>query len=162
MKLQPNVKKEIIRIVSGTAVCTAVMWVIFALVAVLFPQVVTFDRTVVLGGLFGALIASANFTGLSLTVQFIAERGDPAAAKGWMQLSYNVRLLLQAVWCIVAIQFASIHFIAGMLPLLFPRIVIIYLQKTGAFTPDPAPESKGEIADPEGVFSCDEGGETEQ
>ena len=31
MKLQPESKKELTRIACGTAICTAVMWVIFAL-----------------------------------------------------------------------------------------------------------------------------------
>ena len=30
MKLQPESKKELTRIACGTAICTAVMWVIFA------------------------------------------------------------------------------------------------------------------------------------
>ncbi len=160
MKLQPNVKKEIIRIVCGTAVCTAIMFVIFAVLALVVPAMVVFDSTVVLGGVCGALVASVNFAALAITVQIVTERGNPAAAKGWMQLSYNVRLLLQAVWCIAAIQLAGVHFIAGMLPLLFPRIAIVYLQKTGAYTPEPAANEQSEPADPEGVFSSDEGGET--
>lgn len=160
MKLQPNVKKEIIRIVGGNLVCTAIMWVVFALLSLVLPAYVVFDGTVVLGGVLGMLVASANFIVLCITVQFITEKGNPAAAKGWMQVSYNIRLLLQAVWCIVAIQLASVHFIVGMLPLLFPRIVIIYLQKTGAYTPEST--TKPETVDPEGVFADPEGGETEQ
>lgn len=160
MKLQPNVKKEICRIVGGTLVCTAIMWVGFALVALFLPSLVLFDSTVVLGGALGALVASLNFIALCITVQVVTEKGNPAAAKGWMQISYNARLLLQAIWCIVAIQLVSIHFIAGMLPLLFPRIVIVYLQKTGAYMPEP--KEKPETADPEGVYTDDEGGETNE
>ena len=33
MKLQPESKKELTRIACGTAICTAVMWVIFAALA---------------------------------------------------------------------------------------------------------------------------------
>ncbi len=159
MKLQPNVKKEIARIVGGTVVCTAIMWVVFAALAA-FTSLVVFDKTVVVGGALGMLVASANFTALCMTVQFVTEKGNPAAAKGWMQVSYNIRLLLQAVWCIAAIQLVSVHFIAGMLPLLFPRIVILYLQKTGAYTPEPT--SKTQTVDPEGAYSDQEGGEIDE
>lgn len=157
MKLQPNVKKEIVRIVGGTVTCTAIMWVVFAVLAIVLPAYVAFDSTVVLGGFLGALVASLNFFALCITVQLVTEKANPAAAKGLMQISYNIRLLLQAVWCILAIQLAGVHFIAGLLPLLFPRIVIVYLQKTGAYTPEPT--EKPETADPEGVFSDGEGGE---
>ncbi len=160
MKLQPTVKKEIIRIVGGTAVCTAIMWVVFAALALVVPAYVVFDHTVVVGGVLGALVASANFIALCITVQKITDLANPAAAKGWMQLSYNARLILQALWCIAAIQLTGVQFIAGMLPLLFPRVVILYLQKTGAYTPEP--KEKPETVDPEGVFSCDEGGETNE
>ena len=51
MKLQPESKKELTRIACGTAICTAVMWVIFA--ALHLVGWVKFDYTVVLGSLIG-------------------------------------------------------------------------------------------------------------
>ena len=54
MKLQPESKKELLRITCGTAVCTAAMWVIFA--ALHLVGWVKFDDTVVLGGLVGIFI----------------------------------------------------------------------------------------------------------
>ncbi len=158
MKLQPAVKKEIIHIISGTAVCTAIMWVVFAALA-LFTRV-AFDGAVVYGGLLGALVAIANFVALCLTVQKVAG-GDAKAAKGWMQISYNMRLLLQAVWCIVAMQCAAIHFVAAILPLMFPRITILYLQKIGAYKPEAKVDISQEVADPEGVLEDAGGGEQE-
>ena len=55
MKLQPESKKELTRIACGTAICTAVMWVIFA--ALHLVGWVKFDYTVVLGSLIGAIFA---------------------------------------------------------------------------------------------------------
>ena len=55
MKLQPESKKELTRIACGTAICTAVMWVIFA--ALHLVGWVKFDYTVVLGSLIGAAVA---------------------------------------------------------------------------------------------------------
>ena len=51
MKLQPESKKELTRIACGTAICTAVMWVIFA--ALHLVGWVKFDYTVVLSSLIG-------------------------------------------------------------------------------------------------------------
>ena len=62
MKLQPESKKELTRIACGTAICTAVMWVIFA--ALHLVGWVKFDYTVVLGSLIGAAVAIGNFAGI--------------------------------------------------------------------------------------------------
>ena len=58
MKLQPESKKELLRIAGGTAFCTAIMWVLFA--ALHLVGWVKFDYTVVLGSLVGAAVASAT------------------------------------------------------------------------------------------------------
>ena len=59
MKLQPESKKELLRIAGGTAFCTAIMWVLFA--ALHLVGWVKFDYTVVLGSLVGAAVAIGNF-----------------------------------------------------------------------------------------------------
>ena len=69
MKLQPESKKELLRIACGTAICTAAMWVLFA--ALHLVGWVRFDYTVVLGGLVGAAVAIANFAGIFLVVLMI-------------------------------------------------------------------------------------------
>ena len=58
MKLQPESKKELLRIAGGTAFCTAIMWVLFA--ALHLVGWVKFDYTVVLGSLVGAASPSAT------------------------------------------------------------------------------------------------------
>ena len=55
MKLQPESKKELLRIAGGTAFCTAIMWVLFA--ALHLVGWVVFDYRVLLGGIIGALVA---------------------------------------------------------------------------------------------------------
>ena len=64
MKLQPESKKELLRIACGVSLCTAVMWVVFA--ALHLVGWVVFDYRVLLGGIIGALVAIGNFAG-SLT-----------------------------------------------------------------------------------------------
>ena len=53
MKLQPESKKELLRIACGVSLCTAVMWVVFA--ALHLVGWVVFDYRVLLGGIIGAL-----------------------------------------------------------------------------------------------------------
>ena len=51
--------------------------------------------------------------------------------KSFIQGSYNGRLLLQAAWVVAAIMSEHIGILAGCAPLLFPNLVILYLQKKG-------------------------------
>ena len=166
MKLQPESKKELRRIAGGTAICTAAMWALFAALHVV--GWVKFDYTVILGSLIGAAVAVGNFAGICLVVQKIIDEQDEKKRKAKLQVSYNIRMLLQAVWVVVAIAAPCFQPFASVLPLFFPRITIYYLQITGKYKPlapagpsvdvsveddpEPAPEPEAEPRD--------EGGET--
>ena len=166
MKLEPESKKELGRIAGGTAICTAAMWVVFA--ALHTVGWARFDSSVILGSLVGALVAIGNFAGICLVVQKIIDEQDEKRRKAKLQLSYNGRMLLQAVWVVVAIAAPCFQAFASILPLFFPRITIYYLQITGEYKPlktrqehvdisvedDPAPAA-APAADP-----ADKGGET--
>ena len=109
-----------------------------------------------------------NFAGICLVVQKIIDEQDEKRRKAKLQLSYNGRMLLQAVWVVVAIAAPCFQAFASILPLFFPRITIYYLQITGKYKPlktqqehvdisvedDPAPAA-APAADP-----ADKGGET--
>ena len=133
MKLQPESKKELLRIACGVSLCTAVMWVVFA--ALHLVGWVRFDSTVVLGGLVGAAVAIANFAGICFVVQKIIDEQDEKRRKAKLQLSHNSRMLMQAVWVVVAIAAPCFQPFASVLPLFFPRITIYYLQITGKYKP---------------------------
>lgn len=166
MKLQPGSQKELQRIACGVAICTAAMWAVFAALNVVGWG--AFDYTVVLGGLIGAVIAIANFAGICLVVEKVVDEPDEKKRKQQLQASYNVRMMAQAVWIIVAIGAPCFQAFAGVLPLLFPRVTIYYLQITGKYKPlapgapveevsvedDPAP------APEKAPVPGDEGGET--
>ncbi len=147
MKLQPASRKEILRISKGTLVCDGI------LVAGLFLLsqfgIGKFSvLPILLGVLGGTLVAIANFTVLCLTVQGAVEVADKKAMKARFQLSYNIRLILQAGWVVLCLALPQIHFVAGAAPVLFPNAVIFYLQsKNKLVTPseNPAPS----IADEE-------------
>lgn len=166
MKLEPESKQQLARITGGTLLCTAAMWVVFA--ALHTVGWARFDASVIGGSLVGAAVAIANFAGICLVVQKIIDEKDEKRRKAKLQLSYNGRMLMQAVWVVVAIAAPCFQAFASILPLFFPRITIYYLQITGKYKPlrpqqepvdvsvedDPAPAA-APAADPE-----DKGGET--
>ena len=136
MKLQSASQKEILRISKGTLVCDAL------LIAVLFLlsqfDIGTFRLLLILLGVAGGtVVAIANFTILCLTVQKAVDIEDKKAMKARFQLSYNLRLILQAGWVVLCLALPQIHFIAGAAPVLFPNAVIFYLQRTNKLVTNP-------------------------
>lgn len=166
MKLQPESKKELKRILCGAAICTAVMWVVFAALGLV--GWVRFDLKLVLSSLVGDAVAVGNFAGICLMVQKVIDEQDEKRRKAQLQASYNIRMLIQAVWVIVAIVAPCFQPFAGILPLLFPRITIYYLQITGKYKPLAAPQEPVDVSvedDPapapaQADGTRDEGGET--
>lgn len=166
MKLEPESRKQLLRIAGGTAICTATMWVLFA--ALHLVGWVRFDYTVVLASLVGAAVAIGNFAGICFVVQKIIDEPDEKKRKATLQLSYNSRMLLQAVWVVVAIAAPCFQPFAGVLPLFFPRVTIYYLQITGKYKPLAAPQEPVDVSvedDPapapaQADGTRDEGGET--
>ena len=166
MKLQPESKKELKRILCGTAICTAVMWVVFAALGLV--GWVRFDLKLVLSSLVGDAVAVGNFAGICLMVQKVIDEQDEKRRKAQLQASYNIRMLIQAVWVVVAIAAPCFQPFAGVLPLFFPRITIYYLQITGKYKPLAAPQEPVDVSvedDPapapaQADGTRDEGGET--
>ncbi len=130
MKLQPSSKKEILRISQGTLVCDVLL--IAALYVLSLVGVGSFSLgRVLLGAVCGSAVAVGNFTVLCLTVQQAAEIENKKQMKQRFQFSYNLRLILQAVWVVFSYVIPQIHFVAGAAPVLFPNVVILYLQSRG-------------------------------
>ena len=127
MKLQPASRKEITRIGIGTLVCDGILVAGLFLLSLLGIGTFELPR-ILLGAACGSIIAVLNFTILCLTVQMAAEMDNKRKMKAKFQLSYNVRLLLQAGWVVACFLIPQIHFVAGAAPILFPNVVIFYLQ----------------------------------
>lgn len=139
MKLQPAVKKETAHIALGTAAGVAVMLGAFAALG-------RFDLTVAAGGLAGGAVAVANFLLLGLTVQKITGEANAERGQKLMQFSYSMRMLLMALWLILAVSLPVFHWVAAAVPLLMPRVTIAVMQLTGMYKKD---EQKGEETDHE-------------
>ena len=134
MKLQPASRKEITRITIGTLVCDAIL--IAALFLLSLVGVGQFETgRILLGVVCGSVIAVLNFTILCLTVQSAVGMENKRKMKARFQLSYNIRLLVQAAWVVASFLIPQIHFVAGAAPILFPNVVIYFLQFTGKLLP---------------------------
>lgn len=134
MILQPASRKEVLRITVGTAVCDVI------LVAALFLlsqfDIGTFQLgKILLSTLIGSVIAVANFATMCLTVQSAVGMEDQKKMKAKFQLSYNVRMIIQAGWSVAAFLIPGLHFVAAAAPILFPKVTILYLNATGKLMP---------------------------
>ena len=144
MKLQAASKKEISRIAVGTLVCDVIM--IAGLFLLSQFGVGKFDiLRILLGAACGSVVAILNFTILCLTVQNAVEIDSKKKMRQKFQMSYNVRLLLQAAWVIAAYLIPQVHFVAGA----FPNVVIFFLQSRGKLVPNDenpaAAEAEGKV-----------------
>lgn len=127
MKLQAASKKEILRIAVGTAICLAIMLTVFFVLSLF--RIAPFDYKVILSGFVGGMVAVLNFTLLCLTIQSAAQIQEKKAMKARMQVSYNLRLLLQAAWVVAAYLIPCFNVVAAALPLLFPTVVIFLYRR---------------------------------
>lgn len=142
MKLQFACRKEIQRVSFGSGICLGLMLVTFYLLSLL--KIGSFDYRILLGGTVGTLVSIVNFTLLCLTIQNAAAAEEKKQMKARFQLSYNARLIFQAGWVVAAFLLPWFHGVAGAIPLLFPSVVIVFLQRgkrTASMHPDAVPKS---------------------
>lgn len=157
MKLQAASQREVKRIACGTGVGGV------ALIAVMFLLgklgIGTFDYRVITGVIGGCLIAVINFAMMCITIQRAVGISDQKTMKAFIQGSYNGRLFLQAGWIVAAYMMPWFNVIAAAVPLLFPNLMIFYLQARGKLvTPsdrkNPPPEEMEELEDHKGSFEA--------
>lgn len=142
MKLQSASRKEIKRITLGTLVCDIIM--IAGLFLLSQFGIGTFDPVrILLGAACGSMIAVVNFTILCLTVQSAVEIENKRKMKARFQLSYNIRMVVQAGWVVLCFLIPQIHFVAGAAPILFPNATIMYLQFKGKLMPKESSQETG-------------------
>lgn len=155
MKLQPASQREVKRIAVGTLVCDVLM------VAGLFLasqfDIGTFDLgKILLSAAIGSVIAVLNFALMCLTVQSAVGMADQKQMKAKFQLSYNVRMIIQAGWTVAAFLIPGLHFVAGAAPVIFPKVTILYLQAKGKLLPPDPPRPANTESTEEPQASSDE------
>ena len=88
--VQPAVKKETGKVAAITGIGLILMWIVL------------------------------NFFFMGLAVQKAAAATDEDTARMRIKASYSQRMLIQMLWVILAIVAPCFHFVAGIVPLLFP------------------------------------------
>ena len=155
MKLQSASLREVKRIACGTAVGGACLVAVMFVLSVMGVGV--FDYRVITGVVGGCIVAVINFTMMCLTIQRAVNIGEQKAMKAFIQGSYNGRLFLQAGWIVAAYLMPWVNVFAAAVPLLFPNLMIFYLQARGKLvTPserkNPSPDGMEELEDHKGTF----------
>ena len=138
MRISPAVKKETTRIACVVAGLCAIMIGVFTIAGALCPAVL-------LGTLLGGGFAVLNFFFMGIGVQSATGMSE-SKAKLRMQVSYMLRNLCMLGVGIIGLAVPAFHWLATLLPLLFPRIAIVILQLSGVYKRDAAavvPQTEG-------------------
>ena len=130
MKLQAASRREISRIALGTLILDILMIAAFALLGLL--QMMDFRLLPILvSALIGSCLAIGSFTLLCITVQQAVEIEDRKKMQAKFQLSYNIRMVVQAGWVVICFFVPWLNIFAGAIPLAFPKVTILYLNGKG-------------------------------
>ncbi|MCI6375901.1 MAG: ATP synthase subunit I [Clostridiales bacterium] len=114
----------------GEVIGVAVMLAVFALLGRL-------DRTVVLGGIIGGLLAVGNFLMMAINVSLAADKAakqDVKAGKAMVSTSYVTRMVVLFVILFACVKSGLCNVIACVVPLLFVRVTITvaeFMRKSG-------------------------------
>ena len=114
----PNSK--VLSDIRKVAVCTFIGVVIMAGVFALLGH---FSAGVVLGGLLGGFTAVANLFLLAVTIEKSVDKGAKGS-RGLMGISYLARIAIIAAVVIFAIKNTYLNYLATVIPLVFPQIII--------------------------------------
>ena len=157
MKLQSASQREVKRIACGTAVGGVLL--VAVMYALSMVGVGTFDYRVITGVIGGCIIAVLNFFLMCLTIQRAVSMSEQKSMKAFIQGSYNGRLFLQAAWIVAAYLMPWVNVFAAAIPLLFPNLMIFYLQARGKLVTaserkNPPPEEMEELEDYKGPFEA--------
>lgn len=112
--------KETAIVAVGELICCAAMVGVFAALG-------KFEMNVLWGAIAGALVMTANYFFMAVTVSLATDRarnGEVAQAKRMVQLSSIVRLVLMGLALVLGIVLGA-NPVAILLPLLFVRPVLL-------------------------------------
>ena len=113
-KVDPVVMKETRFIALTVLILSAFMQAVFLVLG-------KWEDTVLLGNVYGAVLAVGNFFLMGLTVQKCLTM-EPDDAKKRMKLSQQGRLMLLLVFCMIGAALSCFNTVALLVPQFFPRI----------------------------------------
>lgn len=118
-------------ILIGEIICTAIMLAVYALLG-------RFDRTILLGGIIGAILAVLNFFFMAMNASLAMDKAaqqDVQSGKKQIKLSYTMRMAGIFVVLFAFVKSGLCDALASVLPLVFVRPVITvaeFFRKRGA------------------------------
>ncbi|MEG1621289.1 MAG: ATP synthase subunit I [Oscillospiraceae bacterium] len=112
------VKKETLSIAKGTIILVAVSIGISALIGKL-------DFPLLLGFLIGGTHAIINFYLIGRSIEKSFEK-SPNNASGYMAGQYFIRYFITALVILLGIYVDFINYIGIIIPLIFPKLVLLY------------------------------------
>ena len=136
MKPDSAVRRETARVAVGVFALVAAMLAVYAVIG-------RFSAPALLGGVYTGALTVVNFFVMGMTVQAITnevgkkERTDEeienlsTQMKARMKTSYSMRTLAMLALVVVGIVVFKFDGLATVLPLAFPRAVLLILQITG-------------------------------
>jgi len=117
-KLDPVAKKEIRHILAGLIIGVCLECIVYFLIS-------TFTIKVLYSSLIGALVTMIGFIWLCFSVQKTVDMAaEGKNVTGMMTKSYIGRILLYAGWAVCAVKFSVFDSISGVLPIIFPTLII--------------------------------------
>ena len=116
MKVDKTVIKETKYIASFVIIFSALMQAIFLIIG-------KWDYTVLLGNVWGAVVAIGNFFAMGLYVQKAVSQ-DEEEAKKTIKTSYSLRMTLLLLFTIIGVVIPIFSWMTVTIPLIFPSIAI--------------------------------------
>lgn len=104
----------------GEIICLALTFAVFAMLGY-------FDKTVVLGGVVGTLLALGNFFMMAVSATLAADKAEKQDVKGGTRLmksSYLLRLGVIFLILFACVKSGQCHVLASVIPLLLVRPII--------------------------------------
>lgn len=120
MDNQKIVFKETAVVLIGQAICVAVMFGVYALLS-------KFTVKVLLGGIAGGVLATANFFFMAVSASLAADRaeaGNVNGGKALMQSSYGIRLVVLVALLFACVKSGYFELLPLLLPLVFTRPIL--------------------------------------
>lgn len=141
MVLQSASRKEVRRIAIGSSICAVLQVAAFFVLSLV--GIGTFSYKIVTGTVGGTCMGILNFALMCVMIQRATGIADEKLMKARIRNSYSFRKLIQVLWVVAAFLIPGINVLAAVIPLLFPNLVIYYLQFKGKLLPaeDTAPKT---------------------
>ena len=120
MESRKFVFKETALVTLGQTLCVGIMLGVYALLG-------AFDRAVLLGGIFGGILAVANFFFMAIGVSLAADKAENQDVKGGkatVQMFYIVRMVLLFIILFALVKSGLCNVVTCVLPLAFTRPIL--------------------------------------